>query len=130
MQVQQFATQAYVPTTPYGYFSANTPPVFPSALTSYQRVLPVSILPFRLENADSVLAVAPQTPAQQPAVDQFLQWVNATYLPLNGSDIMGTGLSFIDPQFKQLYIPSLASKVSNHQPTNQPACLLDYLFAY
>jgi hypothetical protein len=90
-------------------FFATTSPT-----SSYQRILPVSILPFRLQYSKQVLAILPQVsnPALNGVVTDLMAFINNTYPAFNGSAFGPYGnYSFSTPILSTLYIPSLYSQL-------------------
>ena len=69
-----------------------------------QRVLPLSVLPYRLALDNKLIAVVAQSSAMVPTRDAFVAFAGSLYAPLNFSDINGVSV----PGFEAFGIPGLA----------------------
>lgn len=74
-----------------------------------QRVMPVSVLPFRLQYVNMKLGVAPRTPAQSAVVDELEQFIGMNYPAFNGSTVGGVG--FNSSALRKVYIPPLSDVI-------------------
>ena len=79
-----------------------------SSSNDVQRVVPLSVLPYRMQISTQLIAVYPRTPSLMPVVDQFIGNMSILYPALNFSAIGGVGFS-PSSGLRDLIIPSLSS---------------------
>ena len=98
-------------------FKTTTSP--PTAYTSpgpfgdVQRVRPVALLPWQLQQTKYMIAVAPtdNTPALNAEVDSLISFISANYPPANFSNIGGIGIGPAGSYVRGIYVPPLSSVV-------------------